>query len=233
MFDLFQKEKVQESYLSVYKKDEPLVSILIATYNRAELLVNRCLRSLICQDYRNIEIIVVGDCCTDDTEQAIKNLNDDRIRFKNLPVRGNYPAEAELRWMVAGTEPVNLALKMARGDFIAHLDDDDAYMHDRIRKLVAFVQSNQADIVYHPYLWENPSGEWALNPANHFRFGFVTNSSVLYHNWFKRIPGNINAYKWKEPGDWNRFRKFKYMGAKLCRYPEPLLRHYRERSQTL
>jgi len=132
---------------------------------------------------------------------------------------------------VAGTVPVNAALNLARGDFITHLDDDDEYLPDRISQLVQFIQEEKADFVSHPFWRQMPNGKWELNDAKNFRITEVTTSSSFYHRWFKQIPWDIQAYRYKEPGDWNRFRKFKYLGVKWARYPKPLLRHYRERSQ--
>ena len=64
------------AYTDFYATPEPLVSIPIATYNRAGLLVDRCLRSLLDQDYTNLETIVVGDACTDDTETRVRAIGD-------------------------------------------------------------------------------------------------------------------------------------------------------------
>jgi hypothetical protein len=46
-----------------------------------------------------------------------------------------------------------------------------------------------------------------------------------------RIGWDINAHLLAEPGDWNRLRKFLYLGVKAQRVPEALLRHYKERAQ--
>lgn len=231
LFMQFQQDRNSAEYKSVFDKTEPLVSICVATYNRSELLINRCLNSLIHQDYRNIEILVVGDCCMDDTEHRIKAINDPRIRFVNLIERGNYPVNPNWRWMVAGTVPVNYALDMAKGDFITHLDDDDEHSSDRISKLLHFIQKTQADIVWHPIWSETASGKWKLNECEYFKKGQVTTSSVFYHRWFGRIHWDINAYKYREPGDWNRFRKFIYLGCNSMRFPKPLLKHYKEGEQ--
>jgi len=62
----------------------PLVSVVIPTKNRSERLVCACVPSLLGQTYKNIEIVIVGDGCTDDTEERIVKLNDNRIIFKKL-----------------------------------------------------------------------------------------------------------------------------------------------------
>ena len=231
LFDRFQADRTSQEYLSAYQRPEPLVSYCIATYNRGRLLAERSLKSILNQDYSNIEVIVVGDCCTDDTEARIRELGDSRVRFINLPERGRYPDDPNWRWMVAGTIPMNFALSLARGDFITHLDDDDEHPKDRVAKLVSFIRESQAEFVWHPFWRENPGGKWELKPCPQFRRYNVTTSSIFYHRWLAQIPWDINAYKYREPGDWNRIRKFKYLGVRAIRYPEPFLRHFMERNQ--
>ena len=231
LFDQFQRDRKSPEYQAAYDRPEPLVTACVATYNRGALLVERSVKSLLAQDYRNLEVIVVGDGCTDDTAERMARISDDRLRFVNLAQRGQYPDVPEWRWMVAGTLPINHALELARGDFITHLDDDDEHAAHRISTLLQVIRETRADIVWHPFSWELRPGIWKLNRARRFRWMGVTTSSVLYHNWFKRIPWDINAYRFREPGDWNRFRKFKYLGVKAVRHPEPLLKHYKERTQ--
>lgn len=230
-FDRFQKDRVTPEFLSVYEKPAPLVSYCMATYNRGRLLAERALKSILSQDYPHIEVIVVGDCCTDDTEARIQAIGDGRVRFINLPERGRYPDDPNWRWMVAGTVPINCALSLARGDFITHLDDDDEHPKDRVAKIVSFVRESKAELVWHPFWREAFDGQWELKPCHQFKRYEVTTSSIFYHRWLARIPWDMNAYRYREPGDWNRLRKFKYLGVRAARYPEPFLRHYMERNQ--
>jgi glycosyltransferase involved in cell wall biosynthesis len=227
----FHQDRMSFEYQNVFEKSNPLVSICICTYNRATFLVHRCLKSLISQDYKNLEIVVVGDNCTDETESLVKRIRDNRVRFHNLEQRGDYPNDPHLRWMVAGTTPINESLKMATGDFITHLDDDDEHTPDRINRLVHFIKREKADFVWHPFWFQMPSEKWKLNTASALRKGAVTTSSSFYHHWFTKIPWDINSCRYNEPGDWNRFRKIKYIGAKTARFPEPLLKHYKEKNQ--
>ncbi|MCB9822493.1 glycosyltransferase, partial [Candidatus Nomurabacteria bacterium] len=93
-----------------YKKafdKNPLVTVRIATYNKADELLDVCLPSVLGQTYKNIEIIIVGDHCTDDTEARLKKLKDPRISFVNLPFRSIYPDNKNFRWMVAGSPGMN------------------------------------------------------------------------------------------------------------------------------
>jgi glycosyltransferase involved in cell wall biosynthesis len=231
LFHALAAERLTPEYAERYTRAEPLVSICVATYNRAELLCERTLKSLIGQTYGNIEIVVVGDGCSDDTEQRVAALGDERIRFVNLPERGNYPAEPVRRWSVAGTAPFNVAIGLARGDFITHLDDDDEHVPDRVEKLVRFSQAESLEFVFHPFVVENDDGSWTTNEAATFGMQRVTSSSIFYDRFFTRIPLDIDAHLLGEPGDWNRLRKFPYLGARIGRHPDVLLRHFRERNQ--
>lgn len=229
----FKRVKRSQEYQKVFDKKDPLVSICVATYNRGDLLIQRSIKSILNQTYKNIEVIVIGDCCTDSTVDSLSKIDDSRLKFKNLAVRGVYPENKMHRWMVAGTTPINEALLLCNGDFITHLDDDDEYPLDRIEKLVKFIQLKRADIVWHPFELEQASGEWLFVDAPKFVFQSVSTSSVFYHRWFKSILWDINSWKREEPGDWNRFRKFVYLRAKACRYPESLLYHFKEQSQKI
>lgn len=231
LIERFENDRVSDEYNKVFAEESPLVTVCVATYNRGSLLVERSLASIVGQDYKNLEIIVVGDCCTDDTEERVAAIGDDRIRFVNLPERGRYPEDPMQRWMVAGTKPVNHALEMATGSFITHLDDDDEYTPDRIRLLVDFIQETRAELVWHPFKSQSGHRGWNVNKAKDFACGQVTTSSIFYHKWFSNIPWDINAYRYHEPGDWNRLRKIQYLGARLARHSGYLLRHYREQNQ--
>jgi glycosyltransferase involved in cell wall biosynthesis len=227
----FRRARASRSYKEAFDDDTPLVTICVATYNRAELLTSRCLPSLLRQTYRNIEIIVVGDGCSDRTPELMQRIADPRVRFVNLPQRGVYPDHPYHRWMVAGTAAVNVALSMAKGQFITHLDDDDEHREDRVETLLQLCQRGRHDIVWHPFEYEDGDYRWSVNDASRFAFRKISTSSVFYHHYFKKIPWDVEAWRREEPGDWNRFRKFRFLGVRAARHPELLLKHYRERNQ--
>jgi glycosyltransferase involved in cell wall biosynthesis len=227
----FRAARRSAEYQAVYDISAPLVTVCVATFNRSGLLTERCLKSLINQDYTNLQIVVVGDCCTDDTSERVAALKEPRIEFVNLSERGPYPSEPRKRWMVAGTYAVNHALALARGQFITHLDDDDEHAPNRVSTLLALMRETRADILWHPFDYECVPDEWHVNHAPKFAVNNVSTSSVFYHHWLRAVPWDINAWRYAEPGDWNRFRKIRYLGVHAVRSPERLLKHYRERNQ--
>ena len=107
----------------------PKVSVIIPTYNRAEL-IQRALLSLQNQTNQDFEIFVVDDASTDNTEEVIKNFNDNRIKYIVLPENKGQCISR------------NIALKQANGDYIGFLDSDDEWLPEKIEKqLRVFEQS--------------------------------------------------------------------------------------------
>ncbi|MBX6374938.1 MAG: glycosyltransferase, partial [Acetobacteraceae bacterium] len=218
-------------YLAAFEEEEPLVSVCIATVNRAELLVERAIRSLQAQTYSNLEIIVVGDHTTDDTEERLARLRDRRIRFVNLPERGPYPRPGRARWQVAGSNAMNHALSLCNGRFVTHLDDDDAMAADRIATLLGEARAHRADFLWHPFWTEGPDGRWRRIGDGRFQLGQITTGSIFYHRYFAAFGWDVYAYRLDEPGDWNRLRKIKMLRPRLRFVDRPLLYHYAERNQ--
>lgn len=95
-----------------------LISIIMPTYNR-EKYIAQALRSLLEQDYRPLEIIVVDDGSTDATRQIVESFASDRIRYVYQENSGVAAAR-------------NLGLSMASGDFLAWLDSDDYYLPGKL-----------------------------------------------------------------------------------------------------
>lgn len=115
-----------ESLLSAELHDSPLVSVVIPTYNRAKV-VERALKTAFDQTYRNLEIIVVDDGSTDDTEAALAPYQD-RIRYYYQKNQGASAAR-------------NRAIQEARGKYIAFLDSDDEWLPAKVEKQVALLES--------------------------------------------------------------------------------------------
>ncbi|WP_052748935.1 glycosyltransferase [Arsukibacterium ikkense] len=106
-------------------EQQPLVTVYIATHNRPELLA-RAISSCVAQTYPHLEIIVVDDGSAPQQAQLNQQLllEYPQIKYLYLPVAGGAPVAR------------NTAIKMASGEFITGLDDDDEFKPERISELV-------------------------------------------------------------------------------------------------
>lgn len=199
-----------------YAETEPLVTVRIATWNRAELLVERSLASALRQTYARLEVIVVGDACTDDTGERVAALGDERVRFHNLPIRGPYPDDDYQRWLVAGIPAMNAGARMARGMWIAPLDDDDEWDDDHVEVLVGAALETRAELVYgrlRGRLHEPPMdavfGTWPPSMGDFAFQGAIYNAALRdfeYDQACRFVP---------EPGDWNLARRMWEAGVRF------------------
>ena len=218
-------------YLAVFKKKNPLVSVIMPTYNRARLLKERSLKSVLEQSYRNLEVLVIGDACSDDSAEAVASFGDPRVRFVNLPERPVYLDKGG--WHCLAVRPMNHGLDLATGDFVTGLDDDDAYHPQRIEALVHLAQRHQADFLFHAFKWEAKPGQWYLggSPDGQLRFATVNNSTTFYHRHFKDLPYDWDCWtRHGQSADWNRFNRIGSFKPRLIYVSDPLLDHFVEGS---
>ncbi len=178
---------------------DPLISITIATFNRADILVERTLPSVFAQTYQNFEVVIVGDHCTDDTGIRLAALGDPRIRFTNLVKRGRYPEKRARQWKVAGSVPLNAALQSAAGVWIAHLDDDDCYLPDHLEKVLRFAQEHDHEMVYSRMNKQFGLNEWIvlgrdLPFAGRNDAGSVPHSTALFRSYLRLF--RYDTYSW-------------------------------------
>ncbi len=117
-------------------KQEPLISVIIPTYNSREF-VGAAINSVLDQTEPRFELVVVDDGSTDDTAEIVTSYvnRDARIRLLHMP-RNRGPAAAR-----------NIGVAAARGRWIALLDSDDTYAPQRLACLVTLADMNAADMV--------------------------------------------------------------------------------------
>lgn len=125
----------------------PLISVIVPTYNRTDLLLNRCLPSVFAQTVQDFEVLVIGDGTEQATVDAMAQLADPRVRFWNLP-HYDYPTDHENRWAIIGLASLNFGLDNARGEWIAVLADDDEWTPDHHEVLLKAAAICDAEHVY-------------------------------------------------------------------------------------
>jgi glycosyltransferase involved in cell wall biosynthesis len=111
----------------------PTVSVVIPTYNRAHL-INRSIQSVLDQTYQDFEIIVVDDASSDNTEEVVTSLDNERISY--IRHEKNKGAAAAR----------NTGIKLARGYYIAFQDSDDIWLQEKLEKQMKVFKTESPNI---------------------------------------------------------------------------------------
>lgn len=115
-----------------------LVSIIVPTYNRASLL-RQCHASVVAQTHRPLELIIVDDASTDDTETVVANLPEFAgvfVRYLKLPQNGGV------------SKARNFGIREAKGEIIAFLDSDDVWFPQHLSTLIHSLVNQDADLAF-------------------------------------------------------------------------------------
>jgi glycosyltransferase involved in cell wall biosynthesis len=126
---------------------QPLVSIIIPTYNRAKMII-KTLDSIFAQTYQNFEVIVVDDGSTDNTIQI---LND----YKPSVSRNDIVLKILEQENTGAPAARNNGLRNADGEYIVFFDSDDLMLPERIKKQVHKMIEDQSDCCAAGYLQES------------------------------------------------------------------------------
>lgn len=113
-------------------KDQPLITVVIPTYNRSDVL-RRTIKSVLKQTYKNFELLIVDDGSTDDTEEFLQDnfLHNSRINLVKRPEDRPKGANACR----------NIGFEKAEGKFIALLDSDDKWEPCHLSSCISIAQS--------------------------------------------------------------------------------------------
>ncbi|MCF7740530.1 MAG: glycosyltransferase [Candidatus Marinimicrobia bacterium] len=127
------------------------VSVIIPTYNRAEML-ERAIRSVLAQTYQNTEIIVIDDGSTDNTAEIL-NKYDSEIRHFSM-LHGGVSAAR------------NMGIKKAKGEWLAFLDSDDYWLEEKLEKQLKFMVEKDYLISQTGEKWYR-DGNWVMKGDRH------------------------------------------------------------------
>ena len=105
--------------------ETPRVSVIVPTYNRAELLP-RAVQSVLSQDFTDLELLIVDDGSTDNTAEVVRELQaqDDRVRYLKLQENRGVGFARDI------------GLRYSHGEFIAWIDADDIWLPGKLEKQV-------------------------------------------------------------------------------------------------
>ncbi|MFA6596666.1 MAG: glycosyltransferase, partial [Ignavibacteriaceae bacterium] len=111
--------KYKSTFLVFTSKEQPLISVIIPTFNRLDKL-KKAISSVLEQSYKNIEVLVVNDAGENVTD-IIEQFSDRRIKLINHPTNKGLAASR------------NTGIKAANGEYIALLDDDDLFYSNHLQ----------------------------------------------------------------------------------------------------
>lgn len=112
----------------------PLVSVVIATYNRPANLV-LAIESVLRQHYRDFEVLVVGDGCTDDTEAVVRSIPDPRVKWISLESNSG-----------SQSLPNNAGITHSTGKYVAYLGHDDIWLPNHLSVLIKVMERRSLEV---------------------------------------------------------------------------------------
>lgn len=137
-------------------KTKPTISVIVPTFNR-EKTIERAIRSVCCQTYAPMEIIIIDDGSSDGTSQRVQEIGDNRIIYHALPEnRGVSYAR-------------NTGVSMAKGEWIAFQDSDNAWHKDKLEKQMDYAMKHPGyHLIYSSFLMHRLNGEEVIVPNEGF-----------------------------------------------------------------
>jgi glycosyltransferase involved in cell wall biosynthesis len=211
--------------------ENPLVSVIIPSYNSAKYVVD-AVDSALEQVYRPIEVIVVNDGSTDDTDRILEPyVKTNQIRYFYQPNGGLASAR-------------NAGLKMAEGKYVALLDSDDLFLPKKIERQIEHLEDHPECGVCYCDLWHFFDGKPEENLKLNYEYysgpdvfknllhkNFINPLSVVMRRSILEEAGYFNE-KFRRSEDWEYWIRLAYRGVRFCFLPEILAR-YRMRKESL
>lgn len=233
------------------------ISVIITNYNHAQYL-ETAVKSINEQTYKNIEVVIIDDCSTDNSREVIVDL---RNKYKNFPTKTIFLEENKGKW-----NALNVAIAQASGELITLQDADDGctkqrielqyntmqslgsyhnlcgfvhcYSDDDVQKYAKVQDISEPKVMDHNTVLKHVATGFHTPGINHYYVGpnFETHgASCLFYKqiWtygMKFLPGNLGLRcKLAEDGDFNT--KMTLLLQKTSVVAEPLY-YYRRHTST-
>lgn len=191
-----------------------LVSIILPVYN-GEKYLSQSIESCLNQTHRNIELIIVNDCSTDNTLSIIETYKkqDSRIRIINNIENKKLPVS------------LNIGHKLAKGNFLTWTSDDNIYLPSAIEVMVYNLIDQKVDFVYANFIQINSSGEklryFELDKPEEILWKNIVGACFMYSQklFQENIGYDKTLFMIEDYDFWLRaFMKFKFFHIKTFLY---------------
>lgn len=155
-----------------------LISIIITNYNN-QCFVRKCIDSVLHQSYKNIELVIVEDCSTDESLQVIQNILDNEEY--NIPI-----TLVKNKYNVGAGRSRDIGIKYCTGDYIMFIDSDDYILDTYIENLVSYTKDNW-DIIGSPYIIDSGNGN--LDAKDHVDYPLQDNLRFKFASKCRSLAG--------------------------------------------
>lgn len=218
--------RASPDYRLAFEEDEPLVSVVIATYLEWPLLRDRAIPSVLEQTYEHWELIVVGDAAPDETRHVVESFRDDRIRFVNLPYRTPKPEDPSSAWLISGATPWNTGVALAKGRWIGSTGDDDALRPSYIASLLDCARQKEAEVSYGLIRRCDPDADDTTLGVFPPEFGQWGLQASLLHSGLRFLSLEPSDWVFGVPSDWGLGERMLRIGVRFAMIEDCVADYY-------
>lgn len=192
--------------------NNPLVSIIIPTYNRAHL-IGETLDSVLAQTYTHWECIVVDDGSTDNTEAIVNEYikKDSRFQYHKRP---NYKPKG-------ANACRNYGFELSNGEFVNWVDSDDLVSENKLEEQVALINTSNPDVVTCKWAKFLQASTFTINELEIYKnYDVAIQLLKDYGQYLTFFPSHVFLVKKEvvmKSGLWNEYLKINQDGEFFCR----------------
>ena len=194
----------------------PLISVITPTWQRHDLLLDRCIPSVAAQDYPAVQHVIVSDGPDNVLAGKIAGRSCGAVVWDALPAH-----DPAARW---GHWARLRGLELATGEYIAYLDDDNAFRPGHLAKLAAALDADpSAGFAYSQIMMHNGGSSYVVGvppPA----YGQIDTSAIMHRR------GLLDTATWRDEGqvtiDWDIVERWLHAGTGWAHVPEVTADYY-------
>jgi Glycosyl transferase family 2 len=210
--ELLADARSDPAYGLAYEEPEPLVTVILPTYQRPEFLRSRSLPAVVRQTYAKLEVLVIGDGPDPAAEEVVRELDDERVRWTHTSQRYVYP-EPHRHWLAASTLTRNEGYRLASGRWLFDFDDDDSLPDDAIELLLEAARERRAEAVQGVIVDHEDEG--STSEIRGVLPHQLPLKGALVHAHLRFFEREHIASALAEPGDWFRGERMLRAGVRI------------------
>ena len=209
---LLEAARSDPDYELAFEEPEPLVTAILPTRGRADLLRSRSLPAVLAQTHARLQVLVIGDGSDSDAEAVVDEIGDPRVEWVSMTQRYVYP-DPHRHWQAASTLTRNEGYRLARGRWLFDADDDDSLPVDAVERLLEAAREQRLEAVQGVIRHRLPDGTTQDEvPAAPDRLPL---KGAVVHAHLRFFAREHVASAFGVPGDWFRGERMVRAGVRI------------------